>query len=179
MDLGGVKEVKAIALSDQDIKDYLPNALILKYSELSKYPTLHDLLPEVKSYCILLYEDSMNHGHWTVVSRPSEGIAEFYCSYGSPVDSPLKWTPKPTRVGLGVGKQYLSLMFRDCPEEVVYNKIKYQKDGQHINDCGRFVILRTLKMLKGLDLDQFYAFMNAERRRLRLDYDGVASILVP
>jgi hypothetical protein len=70
-------------------------------------------------------------------------------------------------------------MFRDCPEEVVYNKIKYQKDGQHINDCGRFVILRTLKMIKGLDLEQFHAFMNAERRRLRLDYDGVASTLVP
>ena len=74
---GGVGHIIATPMSDADIREYLPHAPILKYSELAKYPTLGDLLPEVKSFCILLYEDSPNKGHWVVVSRPVEGVAEY------------------------------------------------------------------------------------------------------
>jgi hypothetical protein len=178
MSSGGVKQEMAIPLSDADIKDYLPDALIIKYSELSKYPTLHDVLPDVKSYCFILYEDSLNSGHWTVISRPTEDTAEYFDSYGGYVDVPLRWTGKEKRVLLGEGKPYLSIMFKECPEEVVYNKIHYQKEGSGINDCGRHCVLRTLKMLDGMNLNEYYHFMNKERRRLRMDYDGVVTTLI-
>lgn len=179
MDLGGIKEVQAIPLSDQDIRDYLPHVNIKKYSELKQYPTLHDMLPEVKSYVVVLYEDSLNKGHWTVVSRPQEGKVEFFCSYGTYPDGPLRWTDEEIRAGLGESKAYLTILFKNCEEEVVYSKTKYQKEGHGINDCGRYVILRTLKMLKGMNLTQFKAFMDAECRRLRGNYDAVVSTLIP
>ena len=176
---GGVAEVIATPLSDADIKEYLPEALILKYSELAKYPDLHAVLPEVQSFCFLLYEDSPNKGHWTVISRPKEGVAEYFDSYGGQPDAPLKWTPIERRVGLGEGKPFLSMLFSKCPEEVVYNKIKYQKDGQNVNDCGRWCVLRTLKMKAGLDLNQFHKFVDNEAKERKAPYDVVVSKLVP
>jgi len=178
--MSGKKLAEEIAtpLSDSDIKEFLPNALILKYSELSKYPTLHDILPDVKSYCFLLYENSLNKGHWTVISRPREGIAEYFDSYGGYVDHPLKWTDKQQRIGLGEGKPLLSILFNECEEEVVYNKFKYQKDGGGVNDCGRWCVLRTLKMIKGLDLDEFHRFVMSEAKHRGLSLDQLVTTLV-
>ena len=172
-----VKEM-AVPLSDDDIREFLPHALILRYSELSKYPTLHDLLPDVKSYAILLYEDSPNRGHWVCVSRPKEGIAEYFDSYGGYVDAPLTWTPLERRQQLGSGKPMLSMLFDECPEEVVYNKVKYQKEANGVNNCGRWCVLRILKMLKGLDLKQFHEFVKKESKRLGLTPDKMVTVLI-
>ena len=108
---GKMREELATPLSDADIREYLPHALILKYSEIDEYGSLHNLLPEVKSYCIILYEDSPNVGHWVVVSRPKEGVAEYFDSYGGYVDAPLTWTPKNIQRGLGQGHATLHQFF--------------------------------------------------------------------
>lgn len=176
---GGISKVIATPLSDSDIKEYLPTANIIKYSELSKYPTLNDLLPEEKSYCFILYEDSPNKGHWTVVSKPKEGVAEYFDSYGGYVDDPLNWTSKEKRIGLGEGKKLLSALFNKCPEEVVYNKIPYQKSNPEVNDCGRWCVLRTLKMIKGLDLNQFYKYVKDEDKKYVGDKDSLVAQLIP
>jgi hypothetical protein len=176
---GGVSKVIATPLSDSDIHDYLPNSNIIKYSDLSKYPTLNDLLPEVKSFCFILYEDSPNKGHWTVVSKPKDDLVEYFDSYGGVPDAPLKWTPKERRVGLGEGKELLSYLFNKCPEQVVYNKIDYQNEGQEVNDCGRWCILRTLKMIKGLDLNQFHKFVKEQAKMMKAPFDVVVSKLIP
>jgi hypothetical protein len=176
---GGVEKTIATPMSDTDIKEYLPNALILKYSELSKYPTLDDLLPHEKDFAMLLYEDSPNKGHWVVVSRPEEGVAEYFDSYGGYVDAPLKWTDKQTRIGLGEGYAMLSKLFKECPEKVVYNKIKYQKDGQNIADCGRWCVLRTLKMKAGYDLNQFHKWVVKKDRKMKGDKDTLVATLIP
>lgn len=176
---GGISKVIATPLSDSDIRDYLPNSNIIKYSELSKYPTLDDLLPEVKSYCFILYEDSPNKGHWTVVSKPEEGVAEYFDSYGGYVDAPLNWTSKDKRIGLGEGTKMLSKLFNRCPENVVYNKIPYQKEDPTVNDCGRWCVLRTLKMLKGLDLNQFYKWVKEEDKKYVGDKDAFVSQMIP
>lgn len=168
----------AVPLSDADIREFLPYALILKYSELRKYPTLHALLPDVKSYCILLYEDSPNVGHWVCVSRPKEGIAEYFDSYGGYVDAPLTWTPIERRQQLGSGKPMLSMMFDECPEEVVYNKVKYQKEHNGVNNCGRWCVLRILKMLKGYDLEQFHRFVKNASKQMKLSPDLMVTALI-
>jgi hypothetical protein len=176
---GGVGHIIATPMSDADIREYLPSAPILKYSELAKYPTLGDLLPEVKSFCILLYEDSPNKGHWVVVSRPVEGVAEYFDSYGGAPDQPLSWTPKDRRIQLGEGRPLLTQLFDKCPEEVVYNKVKYQKDGSDVNDCGRWCVLRTLKMKAGLNLNQFYKYVIEEDKKYPGDKDAFVSHLIP
>jgi hypothetical protein len=176
---GGVEKTIATPMSDSDIHEYLPNAPILKYSELRKYATLDDLLPKVKDFAFVLYEDSPNKGHWTVVSKPEEGVVEYFDSYGGYVDSPLKWTDKDTRVGLGEGFAMLSKLFKECPEEVVYNKVKYQKDGEGINDCGRWCVLRTLKMKAGYNLNQFHKWVMKKDKKFKGDKDSLVACLIP
>jgi hypothetical protein len=176
---GGIAQTIETPMSDADIKEYLPDARIIKYSELHKYPTLEALLPNVHSFCILLYEDSPNTGHWTVVSRPRAGFAEYFDSYGGYPDGPLQWTDKQTRVGLGEGEKMLSQLFKACPDQVVYNKIHYQKDGAGINDCGRWCVWRTLKMKSGMDLNQFHRYVMAEKNKMKLPFDAVVSKIIP
>jgi len=176
---GGIEKTIATPLSDSDIKDYLPNAKIIKYSELGKYPTLNDLLPEVKSFCFILYEDSPNRGHWTVVSKPDEGVVEYFDSYGGYVDEPLNWSSKKERIELGSDRKLLSALFNKCSENVVYNKIAYQKSDPDVNDCGRWCILRTLKMKKGLDLNQFHNYVKEEDKKYTGDKDALVSQLIP
>lgn len=174
----GLKREMAIPLSDSDIRDHLPNALILKYSELDEYGTLDNILPNIKSYCVILYEHSHNTGHWVCISRPREGIIEYFDSYSGYVDCPLTWTPKAILEKLDSDYPTLSRMFDECPEEVVYNKIKYQKQSNGVNNCGRWVVLRIRKMLDGMNLDTFYDFCKSECKRLNLDMDAMVTALI-
>ena len=53
------------ALSDEDIRDILgPDCKIMKYSGLAEYNDLDDLLPKLKDYAIILYEEDENINHW-------------------------------------------------------------------------------------------------------------------
>jgi len=174
----GLKKEMAVPLSDGDIREHLNNPLILKYSELDEYGTLDNLLPNIKSYCVVLYEHSPNTGHWICISRPREGIAEYWDSYGGYVDCPLTWTPKAILDKLDSGYPTLSRMFDECPEEVVYNKIKYQKEGNGVNNCGRWCVLRIKKMLDGMNLNQFYDFCKKESERLKLPFDAMVTALI-
>lgn len=175
---GGIARTVMTPMSDSDIKEYV-QAPVIKYSELRNYPTLDDLLPNVKDCVFLLYEDTPNSGHWTVVSKPQEGVAEYFDSYGGYVDNPLHWTPKRERIQLGEDKKLLSLLFNKSPDEIVYNKIKYQKDEEGVNDCGRWCVLRALKMKAGLDLNQFHAFVEKKKNKMKAPYDVVVSKLIP
>ena len=84
------------SMGDDTIKKYLPHSKILKYSELSRYNSINDLLPDNPDFVFILYEDSLDHGHWVVVMRYGHEY-EFFNSYGGKVDEPLRWTPIKTR----------------------------------------------------------------------------------
>lgn len=175
-----VAETIATPMSDADIKEYLPDARIFKYSELRKYHTLADMLPERLSYVIILYEDSPNVGHWVCVSKPDDNTVEYFDSYGGKPDAPLKWTPKQRRIGMGAGEPLLGILFDKCPEKVVYNKIPYQREGNHINDCGRWCCIRVLRMKAGLNLTQFYKYIKDQARQFHTDkFDVVVAKLIP
>ena len=54
------------ALSDEDIQIILGgDAKIIKYAELANLYDIDQVLPNQKDYCIILYEDRPNRGHWT------------------------------------------------------------------------------------------------------------------
>ena len=70
------------ALSDSDIRKILGHdTKIIKYSELSQFEDLSQLLPNLKDYCVILYEDNIDHGHWVGLSRYG-GKYEHFDSYG-------------------------------------------------------------------------------------------------
>ncbi|MFM7983400.1 MAG: hypothetical protein ACKPKO_29160, partial [Candidatus Fonsibacter sp.] len=53
------------ALSDEDIGTILgTDAKIMRYSELRHRDDLDELLTKNLDYCIVLYEDRPNRGHW-------------------------------------------------------------------------------------------------------------------
>ena len=53
------------ALSDKDIRDILGDKCkIIKYSELSQYNTLSELLPDLVDYVVILYEEAHDSGYW-------------------------------------------------------------------------------------------------------------------
>ena len=70
------------ALSGEGIKDILcSDCKIIKYSELSEYSTVQDLLPKLLDYVVILYEDTINSGHWVGLLR-YENLYEFVILMG-------------------------------------------------------------------------------------------------
>ena len=79
------------ALSDGDLHAILGSDLkIIKYSQLSEYSNLSELLPKPLDYCIILYEEMSNSGHWTALSK-ADGRYEHFDSYGVAPDTELHW----------------------------------------------------------------------------------------
>ena len=80
------------ALSDEDIRTILgSNTKIIKYSELSKYRDLDELLPNLLDYVIILYEDNLDTRHWTGLLKYNN-LYEFFDPYGLIPDKELSWT---------------------------------------------------------------------------------------
>ncbi|MFM7985153.1 MAG: hypothetical protein ACKPKO_38125, partial [Candidatus Fonsibacter sp.] len=79
------------ALTDEDIGTILGSDATIKiYSELKHIDDLDELLTKDLDYCIILYEDRPNRGHWTALSRYN-GIYEHFDSYGNKPDKSLEW----------------------------------------------------------------------------------------
>ena len=174
-----LKEIIADPMDDLEIKHYLPNAKIIKYNELSRYNSINQLLPNETDYCIILYEDSPNQGHWVCLSRypkGKNGTVEFFDPYSGSPDSQLNWVPMQERQQLGQGRKLLTPLLNNCTQKVIYNPIKYQKESPQINDCGRHCVYRILCLLKkGMDLDQYYKHIVELMKQTGLDADGVVS----
>ena len=133
------------SMSDDDILFYIPKAPILKYSELSKFKTIEQLLPKHKSYVILLYPiTSESSGHWVVLTRFNSTI-EYTDSYGSKPDIPFTWKT----CNFKNNKRYLSELLNKTKLKVVYNSIDFQsKRDEQISTCGAYAVFRVLTMLE-------------------------------
>ena len=64
-------------ISDLDLKRYFPetgnpNDNVIKYNELSEINSLNEILPNNKSFKIVLIEDSYNKGHWCAILRTGQ-----------------------------------------------------------------------------------------------------------
>jgi len=179
-------------LGDDDIKFYLPEAQILKQSDLKKYNKIEQLLPKHKSYAIILYESEKDKGHWTCISRyknkkTKQHLIEFFDSLadnGMP-DSELKWNNKETNNKLGQGKPLLKNLLQSSNMPVIYNKFKFQsekniKDGNNINTCGRHVVFRIKNLLDcDRDLSEYYKYLNDIKKDSKNTYDEIVSHVTP
>lgn len=190
-----VENTEQKPLSDADIKFYLPNTRILKYSDLSKYPSLEMLLPKPTDAIIILYESQPNSGHWVFFGKYPSGaskhieltkektIYEYMDSYGNNVDTPLKWNTEAQNMGLNQSTPYLKNLLKG--HNYVYNKIKFQKDMDRKNSvdqiscCGRYAVFRTLSLLdKHMDLKQFQDMMKQLKDHFHKTYDEVISYVI-
>ena len=66
---------------------------IIKYSDLKNFQTLGELLPNDKSYKVILIEDKYNSGHWVAIMKYGKTI-EYFNSYGAKWDTDWKFINK-------------------------------------------------------------------------------------
>lgn len=147
-------------MSNEDLEKYLsvkPDD-IMKYSELSNYKTIEDLLPKDGDFQIILIEDKKNQGHWVSVARYGKTIL-YFNSYGSAWDTDKnRFIPRLVRIILGQNTNDLTRLFKQAEKDgykIVYNKKRLQKLSPDIQTCGRWVVFQRHFALMGYNLSQF------------------------
>lgn len=145
---------------------------ILKYSDLSNYNCLTDLLPETFDYKIILVETDKNVGHWTCIIRMND-VIECFNSYGISIDKEFKYIPDWIENMLGQNKRYLTMMINTCtcPYSVISNTYKFQSKSDNVATCGRWVILRVESARMGYTLQDFVKMIEKQHNKTELPTD--------
>lgn len=174
-----VKKVAETPMGDDNIRKYLPNAKILKYSELADVSNIEELLPSPKSYFFLLYEHSFNNGHWVVINRYINNGKDticYFCSYGSKIDAPLRWNSPARNQELGQGTPYLTILLRKSGKSLQYNNVAYQSKTSPVATCGAFATLWIKANLReNMSLADFHDWIKEIKDETGLSYDAIAS----
>jgi hypothetical protein len=149
---GGVYD----AMSDTDLHKYFPHARIVKYSELPQGVPAEDFLKKTGDIVYILYESTLNSGHWVALAR-GEKAFYYFDSYGNKPGVPLSWNSPETNKELGQDQPTLVKMFSITKLPVYFNDYPYQsKKDTDIATCGRWAtaFLVHFKKYKG-DLKSF------------------------
>jgi len=162
------------ALSDSDIRRILGSgAKIFKYSELANFESLEQLLPNAVDYCIILYEDGPNHGHWVGLSKYGNTF-EHFDSYGIKPDKELAWINFKTRRYLQENAPYLTQLLRG--EHYVYNNVRFQAMDSNVNTCGSHVVHRLYRLKnENMDLKSYQKFMLKIKDEYNMGYDLIVA----
>ena len=169
-------------MSDADLEQYngVKAEDIIKYSQLKTYESITDLLPEDKSFRIILIEDKLNSGHFVCVMRYGDTI-EFFNSYGGKPDADWKFINRMIRVILGENTNELTRLFKDADKkgfQTIHNTVRLQKLSSKIETCGRWCVLRIEMMRLGYTLPQFIEFVKGYAKKLDKPTDYVVSKIV-
>ena len=172
IDMDDVLKRMRTNITDLDLERYFPETNhyknnVIKYSDLANYKSIEELLPNDKSYKIILIEQNYNSGHWTCLLRYGNTI-EWFDSYGLPVDGELKFINSVKRRLLGEGRKTLTeLLSKVKDKNIVYNKVKLQKLCNKSATCGRWVILRILMMKNFFyNLKEFQDFIKKYKKEI-------------
>ena len=164
-------------LSDEDLRRILGSGVkIIKYGQLSDYDGLDALLPKPVDFCIILYEEKLDSGHWTALSK-YDGRYEHFDSYGVPPDSELHWVNLKMRQRLNEMTPYLSNLLKK--EAYIYNTVKYQSKDHDVNTCGSHVAHRLQCLQsKGMQLAKYHEYMDELKRESHSSYDYIVAEFV-
>jgi hypothetical protein len=147
-----LSEVKQYALGDDDLSRIVPKANIFTYPYLKNVKHIDEIFGDDGQAIMLYLTENEHTGHWVGLLRKNDHI-EFFDPYGEKPDDELKWISRDKREELDQDKPLLSKLLRQSELPVVYNKVKFQKDGNNIETCGRHVATRLLH--KDLSLPEY------------------------
>jgi hypothetical protein len=170
-----VEETIEEPMDDSDIRQYLPNAKVMRYSGLARLSDIEQLLPTDKSYVILLYENTPGSGHWVALMRYGKTI-EFFCSYGSKIDAPLRWQNPKDNAMLGQSRPFLSILLNKAKGKfrAIHNPVAYQSSKQGVATCGAWDVMRINQMKNhNQDLHEFHDYMESVKKETGLTYDEI------
>jgi len=172
------------ALTDTDLTDILGNSTrsnIIKYSELNKYSSLDQLLPNKKCYKIILIEDSFNSGHWVVITRLNNMIS-YFNSYGGFPSIELDYIGSGKNDRLGQSNKKLNTLLEGGLKsgfKIQYNKKQFQELKPGINTCGKHCLLFIIMNQKfNYSLNQYIKFMDELVKHFKLSPDQVVSLII-
>jgi len=150
-------------LSGKEIYEALEGKTkIIKYSDLSHYKTLNQLMSPYNNIC-LLYESKPGYGHWVcVILHKKQKIIEYFDPYGMFIDKPLDFVDINFRRQSNQDFPYLSKLINDSNYNVVYNKSKLQSKNSKIATCGRHIISRIT--LSDIPLKKYQKIMNKKNK---------------
>jgi hypothetical protein len=146
---------------------------IMKYSDLTKYNNILDLLKYKGDYRIILIENSLNTGHWVVLARNNALI--FFDPYGLQTDSELKWISKEKNIDLRQYPNTIRNLMETSKIKKYYSKTKYQKVGHDINTCGRWASIAVLFLAyKQLSLIKMKKILDYIKKETNKPFDILA-----
>lgn len=178
-----IYEKMSAPLGDADIRKLLNNKVdVIVYEELEKYKSIEQLLPGPKSAVIILYQRQEGYGHWCFLGRYNKSIL-FFDPLGNRPDKQLLWTPKYLRKDLGQDIPHVSELLNfalDNGFRVTFSEIKFQKDADAVNTCGRHCVMiaRYWFRSKNPTLKGYLRYMNDLMKHYELNYDLIVSKLI-
>jgi len=119
-----------IALSNTDILKKVDCKFLLN-NQLNNITDINILLPKT----LLLYQPA-KIGHFTCVFSNREGI-NYFDSYGTVPDTPLKWYPDNHEAGFTFLTKLLTK-----PNSIIYNEKKLQ--SKNTSTCGHWCCIRLI-----------------------------------
>lgn len=182
-----IKDNISKALSNDDLISILGYQFkddVILYSDLDNYESIEDLLPEDKTFKIILVRDTEYSGHYVAILRYSNTI-EWFDSFALQPGEELNYTGSSINNELDQTKGEINDLLYDGKRrgyKIVYNKINFQEystDTKTIATCGRYCLLRIIMMMKyNYDLNKFIIFMKNLKLRYRLNYDQMVSLII-
>jgi hypothetical protein len=171
-------------LSDDDIKYYLGNdglKNIITFSELDNYNSIDDLLPNNRSYKIILIEEEKNRGHWVTIMKYDK-VIEYFNSYGTKPTNDINFISSFKNKLLGQSRDMIKNLLDDALNKkykVIYNTKRMQRLGPNINTCGRHIVCRLVAMMKLFyDLYEYINYIDQFKKKYNVDSDQVVAILI-
>ena len=82
------------------------------------------MLPRLVDYCVILYEESPNRGHWVALLKYND-MFEHVDSHGIKPDNELQWINIQKRRMLKQATPHLSHILDDS--RYIYNRVRYQE----------------------------------------------------
>lgn len=176
MDYNRLEQLDTIPLSSDDFKSTIGVDAndVLKYSQLSQFKTIEELLPNNKDFKIIFLDWGSKIGHWTCIYKLKDKY-EYYNSFGNKYDNDLNVLTKCKKMILGENvKEFTRLLGKNkCSHSA------YRTQGKESNSCGRYVISRISFLQMGYNNDEYHDYLDSLREKYDIDYDLVVCLLVP
>ena len=151
------------------------NNKIMKYSDLEGVKNLNDIMTEPKDYRIILIETQRNTGHWTAILKYNDKYFEWYDSYGLKPDAEFEFISPEMQEILDERQHILTILLNKVllkGGKWKYNNVKFQKQAENVNSCGRWTITRLYFFLKhNYNLKQFQDFMINQKKLTNKPFD--------
>jgi hypothetical protein len=161
-------------LSGIEIKQHIPNCVIITYPDLYKYDSIQEIFDQNRTDCIImLYETAPNYGHWTMLMDRPDRIT-FFDAYNNEPDEQFNFISEEFKNQNDMDNGYLLQLLLDSDKEIHYNNHRLQSKSKHIATCGRHCIVRY--KYKNLDDDTYYDMMDYVAENTDFTTDEIVTI---